>query len=153
MAKTKQSEALQKKLFRSETNRIIAGVAGGLGEYFDIDPNIIRLIFIVLVFFSGFGILLYILLWILIPSQSEVGDIPEDHIKKNLNEIKGRAESFFSKVHKDKNHSDRRFWWGSIILLIGILFLLSNFRVFYFFDIFRLWPLILIIWGLSILVH
>ena len=56
-----------KKLYRSWDNRIIAGVCGGLGEYFSIDPTLIRVLFLAFAIIFGGGILLYILLWILIP--------------------------------------------------------------------------------------
>jgi len=58
------------KLHRSRNNRWIAGVCGGLGEYFNIDPTIIRLIWAVgTVFSMGFGIILYIIFWIVIPEK------------------------------------------------------------------------------------
>ncbi|MFP4111715.1 MAG: PspC domain-containing protein [Candidatus Woesearchaeota archaeon] len=57
-----------KHLKRSKQNRVIAGVCGGLGEYFDIDPTIIRLLF-VLAFFFGSGFLAYIIMWIVMPEE------------------------------------------------------------------------------------
>jgi len=59
-----------KKLFRSKRNRIIAGVCGGIGEYFDIDPNIIRLLWVISGLIMGSGIILYILAWIIIPEKN-----------------------------------------------------------------------------------
>jgi len=56
------------KLYRSEKNRVIGGVAAGMAEYFGVDPIIIRLIFLALLF-AGFGLLLYIIAWIFIPSK------------------------------------------------------------------------------------
>lgn len=59
-----------KRLYRSKKNRIIAGICGGLGEYLDVDPTIIRLIWVFLVIFGmGSGILLYIIAWIIIPEK------------------------------------------------------------------------------------
>jgi len=58
-----------KRLHRSNKNKILAGVCGGLGEYFNIDPVIIRLIWILLVFAAGTGILAYIIAWIIIPQK------------------------------------------------------------------------------------
>ncbi len=55
---------------RSSKNKIIAGICGGLGEYFQIDPVIFRLLFIVLTLGVGFGVLAYIILWICIPKES-----------------------------------------------------------------------------------
>lgn len=62
---------MSKRLFRSNTNRVIAGVAGGLSEYFNIDPLVIRLIFIFLAIFGGSGILIYLIMWLLTPQNPE----------------------------------------------------------------------------------
>ena len=56
-----------KKLYRSRDYRLIAGICGGLGEYFDIDPIIFRMIFIALLINGGAGIIIYILMWIFVP--------------------------------------------------------------------------------------
>ena len=61
-----------KKLYRSRSNRMVAGVAAGLGEYLDTDPTIIRLIFAFLVLLGGGGALIYIVMWILVPEAPEV---------------------------------------------------------------------------------
>lgn len=61
-----------KKLYRSKTDRKIAGVCGGLAEYFNIDPTIVRVIAVLLLLPGGFpGFLAYIILWIVIPEQPE----------------------------------------------------------------------------------
>ncbi len=57
----------EKKLMRSRTNSKIAGVCGGLGDYLDVDPTLIRLVWVLLVFFAGTGILAYIIAWIVMP--------------------------------------------------------------------------------------
>ncbi|MBV8980749.1 MAG: PspC domain-containing protein [Acidimicrobiia bacterium] len=59
----------QRRLQRSRTDRVVAGVCGGLGEYFDIDPVIFRIAFVVLVFVGGAGVLLYPAAWILLPEE------------------------------------------------------------------------------------
>ena len=60
---------MTKKLFRSLENRKIAGVCGGLGEYFDIDPTIFRLLWVVMTLGFGGGIVAYILAWIVVPEE------------------------------------------------------------------------------------
>jgi phage shock protein PspC (stress-responsive transcriptional regulator) len=57
-----------KKLYRSKKDRAIAGVCAGMAEYFGIDPIIMRLLFLVFLF-AGFGLLIYIISWIFIPSK------------------------------------------------------------------------------------
>lgn len=62
-----------KKLYRS-SNRIVAGVCGGIAEYFAVDPTVIRVVYLILSLFSaGFpGLLLYIILMVLIPNYNQI---------------------------------------------------------------------------------
>ncbi|MDL2326187.1 PspC domain-containing protein [Bacteroidales bacterium OttesenSCG-928-A14] len=60
-----------KKLYRSINDRKIAGVCGGLGEYFTIDPTIVRVLFVALLVLGGSGLLLYLLLWLIVPDGSQ----------------------------------------------------------------------------------
>ena len=60
------------RLFRSRSQKMISGVCGGLGEYFDVDPVLIRLLFVVTTFISGVGILAYVVLWIVVPFEGAV---------------------------------------------------------------------------------
>jgi len=62
-------EQKDKKLYRSEKNKVIGGVCGGLGEYLGIDPVILRIIAIVLIFVHGAGLILYLIAWICMPKQ------------------------------------------------------------------------------------
>lgn len=69
-----------KKLYRSQTDRWLLGVCGGLGEYFEIDPTLIRILFIVFALVFGGGLLLYLILWIIIPMKPpeiETSEEPE----------------------------------------------------------------------------
>jgi phage shock protein PspC (stress-responsive transcriptional regulator) len=56
-----------KRLTRSSTDKKIAGVCGGLAEYFDMDPTLVRVLWLLLVFFGGTGVLAYLILWIALP--------------------------------------------------------------------------------------
>lgn len=57
-----------KRLYRSGKNKIIAGICGGIGEYFGIDPVIVRLVWVIFTLLSfGFGVLAYIIAWLIIP--------------------------------------------------------------------------------------
>lgn len=58
---------MEKKLYRSQTDRKIAGVCGGIAEYFDIDSTLVRLGWILFLFAGGSGILAYIIAWIVMP--------------------------------------------------------------------------------------
>lgn len=64
-----EKEIRYKRLYRSEDDRIIAGICGGLGEYFTIDPVIIRLIWVLTLLIGGSGIVIYLLAWLLVPRK------------------------------------------------------------------------------------
>jgi phage shock protein C len=61
-----------KKLYRSRQERMIGGVAGGLGEYLNVDPTLMRLAFVILTFFGGSGIPIYLIMWLIIPESLAV---------------------------------------------------------------------------------
>jgi phage shock protein C len=67
----------EKKLMRSTTDKMIAGVCGGLAEYFDIDPTLVRALFVIVTLLGGSGILIYIVLWLVMPEAPMVGGGPE----------------------------------------------------------------------------
>jgi phage shock protein C len=60
------------RLYRSKTNRIIAGVCGGLGDYFKVDPTLIRLLWVLLTLSGGAGLVAYIIAWAIIPEEPSV---------------------------------------------------------------------------------
>jgi phage shock protein C len=61
--------AQPRKLYRSKTDRKLAGVCGGLAQYFNVDATLIRVLFIVLAVLGGSGLVLYLALWIIVPNQ------------------------------------------------------------------------------------
>ena len=71
---------MHKKLFRSARDKMIGGVAGGLGDYFDIDPTIVRLVFVLSVFVGGAGFIAYIIMWIVVPQ----GPYPPYNMYSNI---------------------------------------------------------------------
>ncbi len=59
-----------KRLFRNPQGKVIGGVCTGLGDYFSLDYTIIRIIWLLMVLFGGFGVLLYLICWIIIPENT-----------------------------------------------------------------------------------
>lgn len=119
------------KFYRSKTNRTVAGVCGGLGEYFGIDATLVRLVFVVLAFLGGSGILLYIALWLLVP-ENPSGEISHDPPAL-------------------QNPQSRK-WWGIFLVGFGSYFLLQNMGVLDWISISALWPIAFIVIGIVILV-
>lgn len=120
-----------KHLFRSRTDRFISGVCGGIADYFQIDGNIVRIIFIILGFTGGIGIILYIAGLIILP--------------ENPNEEE-------SKTNKVSNS----LIFGFILIAIGGFLLLRELGMFHYFRFFdfslsTIWGLILIGIGIILL--
>ena len=68
-----------KKLHLSRENKKIAGVCGGIGEYFDVDPTLLRLVWVLVVIFTGIvpGVIIYIIAWAIMPKAPE--QVVHDH--------------------------------------------------------------------------
>lgn len=125
---------MQNKLYRSRTDSTIGGVCGGLGDYFNVDPTFIRIVAVLLVFAKGFGILAYILAWIIIPHEP-VGDVVEDAP---------------AATEKKREYAGwNKYVPGGILIGIGVYFILE--QSFWWWHIERYWPLLLIFIGLFLL--
>ncbi len=134
-------------LRRSKTNRVLAGVCGGIGEYLGIDPTIIRIIFIIITVFGGSGIIIYLILWLVIPSSDSKNSFSVDALKT---EIKGRIQDLKeSSEFRDRQHS--RFWWGLLLLVVGVLILFNNLGLLDQVDLIKYWPLLLIVMSFLII--
>lgn len=141
-----------KQLYRACKNRVIAGVAGGMGEYFNIDPVLIRLIFVLLSIPGGAGIIIYIIAWIIIPEDPACasGKTAADEIKEKANQFaKDIEENVRSVKSNPDGHLPGRIIAGLVIMAIGILFLLQTVFNFNAWSLF--WPIILVIVGLALI--
>jgi phage shock protein C len=60
---------MNKRLQRSRTEKMIGGVCGGLAEYFNVDPTIVRILWVLITLLGGAGIILYVILWVIMPLE------------------------------------------------------------------------------------
>jgi len=60
---------MDKRLYRSRTDRMLGGVCAGLGKYFNVDPTLMRLAFALIFFAGGGGLLLYVIMWVVVPEE------------------------------------------------------------------------------------
>lgn len=151
---------MNKKLYRSRNDRMLAGVAGGLAEYFGIDPVLMRVIFILVFFLGGGGLLAYIILWIVVPEEQLVFNMPQGQnsstgtadASENLNSDQS-STNYFESYQKNlaQKSSNRSLLGGIILIVIGMLFLADNFIPHIHFGDF--WPLILIAIGVGLLLN
>jgi len=154
---------MEKRLYRSRSDKMVAGVCGGLAKYFDMDPTIVRIIAVLSIFVSGFGILAYIILAIVVPLENSKAAEPKDTIKENVEELKETASELGREIRatlvKEEGESEevakvrhrRRNLLGIIVIVIGIFALLASFNLFWWFRWSYLWPLILVAIGALII--
>ena len=121
----------QKRLYRSIKDRKIAGIAGGIGEYLNIDSAIVRLIWLLAILFGGTGLLAYIIAWIFIPEA-----------KDSINE---------NDPTEDKTESTDDFNFVGILLIVtGGLLLLREIVPYGWVGYF--WPIIVIGVGIFLII-
>lgn len=113
---------MNKQLYRSNENKVLAGVCSGISEYFEIDTTIVRIIWI-LAIFAGIGILAYLVCWLVMPEKSYStytnSSIPYDQ----------RPEEMF--VDKEKSKKIL----GITLIIIGTVFVLNRFLPWFRMDI------------------
>ncbi len=136
----------ESRLTRSNTDKIIAGVCGGLAEYLEIDPVLVRLAFIVLFFASGIGIPIYIILWIVMPQGENETIADSEVIQKNINDIGESVQSSARRLGKPGTV-------GVILVLLGAYFLLSEIGLFNWVSGAVFWPLVIIGAGIYMLIQ
>jgi len=148
-----------KKFYRSQTDKVLAGVCGGLAEYFNIDVLLIRLLFLVLIIAAGGGLLAYIILWIITPEK------PIDFSQfKNPSNMENKQSSYEEpKVSPEQpkndpfryppqKHKDRGSLIGGLVLItLGVLFLADQFIPNVSFS--DLWPVLLVVIGIGLLIN
>jgi phage shock protein C len=130
-----------KKLYRSSSDKIIAGVCGGLAEYFSVDSTLIRILFVALTLANGFGILLYIIMALIVPKDKKTGT------RDNVRDLAEGAKQLAGQARSSAN---ARNLLGLIIVGLGLVILVKNIlpmppawmhaRIF--------WPVVIIVVGL-----
>jgi phage shock protein PspC (stress-responsive transcriptional regulator) len=123
-----------KKLYRSRTDRYLAGISGGLAEYFNVDANLFRILFVIFTFMGGIGILIYITAWVLIPENLE----PDE-------------------LRKKQTPRDSTFLIAIILIVAGLILLTREFGLFHYFHYWRIpwasiWAIFLILIGILLVV-
>ncbi|MDI6871260.1 MAG: PspC domain-containing protein [Bacillota bacterium] len=139
---------MDKRLYRSRDDRVIAGVCGGLAEYLKIDANLVRLVWALFSFPGAIGLPLYILAWILVP------EAPGRWVQWHpAGDETGEAASAAQpgQAMAPASGEQRGRWAGAILLILGALFLLENLLP--WFHLGRLWPVALIVVGVALLVR
>lgn len=139
---------MSKKLTRNLNDKMIAGVAAGLAQYFQLEVTWVRIAFVLATFFGGGGLWIYLVIWIAVPENNNVYSfdtqppIVEDYVFKDTKKTQSKKEKINGSLIG-----------GLIMIALGSYFLLDEFDIVPdWFNISKLWPLIFVFIGLSILV-
>lgn len=161
------------RLYRSRTDRMLGGVAGGLARYFAVDPTLVRLTFVLLAIFTGgWAMLIYLLLWMLLP-ETPLGPVepasasasPEATSEMaGADPFVGSSAGFGGGSERNQSPSTRasappaqiqrrRQWFGWSLIVLGTLALLSNLHLLSWLNLSVTWPAFLILAGLLLLLR
>lgn len=135
-----------KRIYRNQREKVLGGVAAGIADYFDIDVAWVRLAFVLAVFANGFGLLAYVIAWIVFPKDERSGaQLEEARKAAGISIDKGvqRARRGLS--------SGSRNAFGILLILLGALFFFD--QNFYWFQFDSFWPLILVGLGIYLIVR
>ena len=161
---------MARHLTRNRREAMCGGVAAGFADYFDVDPVLARLGFVLLAFASGVGLVFYIICWVIMPTDEK--DVPEptspaeqtspteevaEEVRAAGEQVRAAGEKVANEV-REAGESGRGHMIGGIILIVlGSMFLLDRFSwVFhwpYWLRFGNLWPLILVGIGVALLMR
>jgi phage shock protein C len=164
---------MQRKLYRSQKNRVLLGVCGGLGDYFNIDPVIVRVITVLLLVFGVFpAVIAYFILALVVPLEGSAASTPRDSFRENISDLRDTTNSLGEEVRSGldnrenppqspgtpgpgtaaprPNYDPNRVLYilGLIIIGIGVFFIVVNVLDWWRYA----WPVLLIIAGTIVVV-
>ncbi|MBN1299625.1 MAG: PspC domain-containing protein [Melioribacteraceae bacterium] len=146
---------MKDRLYRARIGRVLGGVAAGLAKYLNLDPILVRVILIIVALLNGIGIILYIILWIIIPEEpiEQAFNMGPSSNEKDKTPGQRQDEKFneFEKQFAGKTGGNGRTVVGIVLIGLGIIFLLENLIPYFEFE--DLLPLALIGIGVALLFH
>ena len=146
-----------KRLFRSAKTKVFGGVAGGIAEYFDVDPIIIRLLFVIIAFAGGGGAIVYVILWIALPLEPitpftmNMGQGEPFNTGYDASASSQQAETEFNPgpsapyTMPVKSNTRNGLFGGIVLICLGLIFLAN--RIIPSINFHDLWPLVLVVVG------
>ena len=144
------------KLYRSQTDRMLGGVCGGLSKYLRVDLTIVRLFFVVLTLLGGFGPLVYFIMWIVVPLEGHVytDTHPERFDGEDIKERAGMVRDDFIDAVKQPNQNTARFI-GIALVLAGGFFMVQQLDIPWlnWLDSGVLWAALILLAGVALLIR
>jgi phage shock protein PspC (stress-responsive transcriptional regulator) len=159
-----QGGDMKNKLYRSDKDRMLFGVCGGLAKYFGIDSSLMRIIVVLLAIVTGgVGVLIYFIMAFIVPLEGSTKTTPREIVLENVEEAKTTAQGLGQDIkdtfsgkkpesqETEKVQAQRRNIFGVILIVVGIFLLLGVFGVFHWANWSVIWPIVLIAIGLLII--
>ena len=156
---------MTRRLTRDTKNAVLGGVAAGFANYFCVDPVLVRLAFILLVFLNGFGLVAYVVGWVIMPraeraaSAAGTAGAPPvvgaaDRIVEKVRQAGDRVADGLQRLPEDTGRGSAIA--GVVLIVLGVLFLLDRFSWWHWphwARLSNLWPVILIAVGVSLILQ
>ena len=147
---------MEKRLYRDELNKKVAGVCAGIADYLNVDVTIVRVIFALALVLKGGGALVYFVLWAVLPKKPYYLNNPNNPTVDytvppqpyNPFADRGTVPPF---AMPPKKRSNGGLYAGIAMVLFGSLFLIREFDIFPFINFHQVWPIIFIIMGVVVI--
>jgi phage shock protein C len=145
------------KLYRSQTNKVVAGVCGGLGEYLNLDAMLVRLFFVLLALASmgGLALAAYMILWVMVPYPSAGEAGTPDTVHAGAEEIAAHARTLGDDLRGAMQGENRQAGLivGGGLVFLGFVFLAHSLNLWWlnWFNLDMLWPFLLIAAGAALI--
>ncbi|MCY3784515.1 MAG: PspC domain-containing protein [Chloroflexi bacterium] len=164
---------MQRRLYRSEQDRLLTGLSGGMADYFDVDPTLMRLLWVLLAIFTGgVAVIIYFVMVVVVPTGAvpapgiEPGPVGADdepaagNAPQQASETAAPGAAQTYRPYAPERQSDGRSsrlggaaFVGLALVVIGVLALLDSLGLLAQFDSWRLWPVILIAFGAFLVIR
>jgi len=144
---------MERKLYRDEAHKVIGGVCAGLAEYFNVDISIVRLVFLLTLILKGGGVLVYIILWAVLPKKDYHVN-PFEPLKSPIVDYTvppGMPSPPDPQIFQPKQRSTGSIIAGAVLVLVGGFFILDDFNLIPDWDFAHFWPVILIAIGIVVI--
>ena len=145
------------RLTRNRRTAVLGGVAAGFGDYFDVDPVLVRVGFVLLTFATGIGILFYIICWLVMPADGASVSAEKPPGARLSEEVREAAERVAGEVREVGESARVRMIGGAVLVVLGLMLLAD--RVPWMFDwphwlrFDNAWPLILVALGVALVMR
>jgi len=128
---------MQKRLYRSRKEKMFAGIAGGIAEYYDLDPVLVRIAFVLITLLHGAGLIAYIICIFVIPKEPETYEMGH---AQDVTEVQP--------PEKEPEKGRSRNTLGAILIVAGTVLLVANFIP--FFGCANVFPILLLVAGIAL---